>query len=214
MPKKHSSGDHASLKNSLLDEHSVVADPFRQFSAWFRDAVDSGVAEPEAMFLATTGKNGIPSGRIVLLKSFDSKGFVFFTNYTSRKGKEIEGNPSVALVFHWKERERQVRITGKAERIPGHESDQYFSTRPIDSRISAMISPQSSVIPGRNYLDEEFTAMKLRLKGTDPERPLHWGGFRIIPDTFEFWQSQPHRLHDRIRYRLEQGRWIIERLAP
>ncbi|MCX6246973.1 MAG: pyridoxamine 5'-phosphate oxidase [Bacteroidetes bacterium] len=214
MPKKNSSADPVSFRNAVLDENSVAADPVQQFSAWFTDAVNSGVTEPEAMFLATAGKNGIPSGRIVLLKGFDPKGFVFFTNYNSRKGLEIKGSPSVAVVFHWKEIERQVRITGMAERIPGHESDTYFSSRPIDSRISAMISPQSSVIPNRIHLEAEFTSMKLRMEGKEPERPSHWGGFRIIPVSIEFWQSQPHRLHDRIQYRLENGKWIIERLAP
>lgn len=201
-------------KNVELDENSVDPDPFRQFSAWFKDAVESGVSEPEAMFLATASENGIPSGRIVLLNGFDPKGFVFFTNYNSRKGSEIVMNPFVAIAFHWKEIDRQVRITGKAQRISGAESDEYFSSRPLESRISAMISSQSKVIPGRNYLEEKFDEMKRRITGHEPERPANWGGFRISPATFEFWQSRPQRLHDRIQYRLVKGNWIIERLSP
>lgn len=214
MPKIPLSSDPYPDKNNELDEHSVDTDPFRQFSAWFRNAVDSGVSEPEAMFLATTGENGIPSGRIVLLKGFDPKGFVFFTNYNSRKGAEIAVNPFVAITFHWKEIERQVRITGNVQRISDAESDKYFSSRSLESQISAMISSQSMVIPGRNYLEEKFNEMKRRITGKEPERPASWGGFRISPATFEFWQARLHRLHDRIQYRLVEEKWIIERLAP
>jgi pyridoxamine 5'-phosphate oxidase len=214
MPKIPFSTDPDPYKNAELDENSVDPDPFRQFSAWFKDAVDSGVSEPEAMFLATASENGIPSGRIVLLKGFDPKGFAFFTNYNSRKGSEIVMNPFVAIAFHWKEIDRQVRITGKAQRISGAESDEYFSSRPLESRISAMISLQSMVIPGRNYLEEKFNEMKRRITGKEPERPASWGGFRVIPSTFEFWQARTHRLHDRIQYRLVEEKWIIERLAP
>jgi pyridoxamine 5'-phosphate oxidase len=214
MPRISFSADPNPDKNSGLNENSVDPDPFRQFSAWFKDAVDSGVSEPEAMFLATAAKNGIPSGRIVLLKGFDSKGFVFFTNYSSRKGSEIEMNPFVAIAFHWKEMDRQVRITGKADKIPGAESDEYFASRSLESRISSMISSQGKVIPDRNYLEKKFDEMKRGITGKEPERPATWGGFRIIPATFEFWQSRPHRLHDRIQYRLTERKWIIERLAP
>jgi pyridoxamine 5'-phosphate oxidase len=201
-------------RNNELNESSMDSDPFHQFSAWFRDAEDSGVPVPDSMFLATANEQGMPSGRMVLLKGFDHKGFTFFTNYNSRKGSEIAVNPYVAIVFHWKETERQVRITGKAEPVSAAESDEYFSSRPLESRISAMISPQSSVIPGRKYLDEKFDEVKSGTGGPELKRPAHWGGFRIIPVTFEFWQSRPHRLHDRIQYRLSEGNWIIERLAP
>jgi pyridoxamine 5'-phosphate oxidase len=214
MPKIPIFSDPDSYKNAALDENSVDIDPFHQFSAWFRDAVDSGVSEPEAMFLATTGENGIPSGRVVLLKGFDPKGFVFFTNYNSRKGIEIMMNPFVAIVFHWKEIDRQVRITGKTYRIPAAESDEYFSSRPLESKISAMISLQSAVIPGRNFLEKKFGEMKRRITTQEPKRPTHWGGFRISPATFEFWQSRLYRLHDRIQYRLVNEKWVIERLAP
>jgi pyridoxamine 5'-phosphate oxidase len=206
--------DPDSLSNSFPDEKSTDRDPFLQFSTWFMDAVDSGVSDPEAMFLATADGNGIPSGRIVLLKAFDLDGFVFFTNYNSRKGKEISSNPYVALVFLWKEIGRQVRITGKADKIPSIESDEYFSSRPMESRISAIISPQSSVIPGREYLEKKFDEAIKSLHGNEPERPQHWGGFRIKPVEFEFWQLRDHRLHDRIHYRRESENWIIERLAP
>ena len=156
MPKNPSFKDRELYKRAVLDENSVNADPFIQFSDWFREAVDSGVTEPEAMFLASADNNGIPSGRIVLMKGFDSKGFVFFTNYNSRKGYEIDLNPFVAFVFHWKEIERQVRITGKAQRIPRSESEEYFKSRPLESKISAIISLQSKVIPDRKFLEEKF----------------------------------------------------------
>ena len=214
MPKIPIYTDPDPYKNDILDENSVDIDPFHQFSAWFSDAVDSGVSEPEAMFLATAGENGMPSGRIVLLKGFDPNGFVFFTNYDSRKGTEIAMNPFVAIAFHWKEMDRQVRITGKAQRISGTESDEYFSSRPLESRISAMISSQSTVIPHRRYIEEKFNEMKAKISGQETERPENWGGFRIAPSTFEFWQSRPHRLHDRIQYRRVNEKWIIERLSP
>jgi pyridoxamine 5'-phosphate oxidase len=214
MPKIPISTNPDPYKNSAIDENSVDIDPFHQFSIWFKDAVDSGVSEPEAMFLATASEKGIPSGRIVLLKEFDPRGFVFFTNYNSRKGFEIAVNPSVSIAFHWKEMDRQVRISGKAQRISSAESDEYFFSRPLESRISAMISLQSAVIPGRSYIEEKFNEMKRRITGQEPERPENWGGFRVIPVGFEFWQSRPHRLHDRIQYRLVNEKWIIERLAP
>jgi pyridoxamine 5'-phosphate oxidase len=200
-------------KKDALNENSVDGDPFRQFSAWFNDALDSGVPEPEAMFLATAGADGIPSGRIVLLKGFDATGFVFFTNYNSRKGSDIEINPFVAIAFHWKELDRQVRITGKAQKVSQSESDEYFASRPLDSRISAIVSSQSKVIPDRKSLLKKFDEVK-RKAGHEPKRPVHWGGYRIIPSTFEFWQSGPSRLHDRIQYRIINKGWIIERLAP
>jgi pyridoxamine 5'-phosphate oxidase len=200
-------------KTKVLDEKSVDVDPYRQFSVWFTDARASGVTDPEAMFLATVGDDGIPSGRIVLLKGFDANGFVFFTNYNSRKGREIEHNPFVAIVFHWKEIERQVRITGKAQRVSQTESDEYFTSRPLDSRISAIVSSQSKVIPDKQTLLVKFDEEK-RNRGHQPERPAHWGGYRIIPSVFEFWQSGSFRLHDRIQYRILNGIWVIERLAP
>ncbi len=213
MQEGPSSGNRELYKEAVLDQNSVNADPFIQFSAWFRDAVDSGVPEPEAMFLASADKKGIPSGRMVLMKGFDQGGFVFFTNYDSRKGTEIDVNPFAALVFHWKEILRQVRIEGKVQRVAGAESDEYFASRPLESKISAIASVQSRVIPDRKSLEEKFEEVR-RGAGTDPARPAYWGGYRIAPSVFEFWQSRPYRLHDRIRYRLEDGSWVIERLSP
>jgi pyridoxamine 5'-phosphate oxidase len=214
MTEESNNIDPRSGGRAELDEHSVDPDPFLQFETWFNDAVSSDVPEPEAMFLASADKNGFPSGRVVLLKGFDSRGFVFYTNYKSRKGSEIGANPNVAIVFHWKETKRQVRITGKAHKVSKAESDEYFSSRPPESRFSAIISPQSSVIPGRIFLDEKFQEMQRSATAIDTARPAHWGGYRIIPDTFEFWQLRLHRLHDRIRYRLVRNQWLIERLAP
>ena len=214
MPKVPSFTDPDLYRNADLDENSVDPDPFHQFSAWFRDAMDSGISEPEAMFLATANENGIPSGRIVLMKGFDPKGFIFFTNYSSRKGSEISVNPFVAIAFHWKEIDRQVRITGKVEKISAGESEEYFYTRPLESQISAMISLQSTVIPDRKTLEKKFDEMKRGINQHKPRRPVNWGGFRVIPSSFEFWQAGPFRLHDRIQYRLENEKWIIERLAP
>lgn len=214
MPKAPSVTDPDPYRNTELDENSVDPDPFRQFAAWFTNAVDSGISEPEAMFLATANEKGIPSGRIVLLKGFDPKGFLFFTNYNSRKGSEIAVNPFVAIAFHWREIDRQVRITGKVEKISGDESDEYFSKRPLESQISAMISLQSTVIPDRKTLEKNFDEVKRGMTRHKPKRPANWGGFRVIPASFEFWQARPFRLHDRIRYRLANEKWIIERLAP
>jgi pyridoxamine 5'-phosphate oxidase len=214
MPKIPFSKEPHSDKSVSLDENSMDRDPYRQFSAWFRNAVESGVPEPEAMFLATADKDGMPSGRVVLLKGVDPNGFVFFTNYNSRKGREIASNPFVAIAFHWKSIDRQVRVTGRAQMISGAESDEYFTSRPLDSRISAIISLQSSIIPNRDYLEKKFEDKKNEMKGMDPIRPSNWGGFRVIPSTFEFWQSRPHRLHDRIHYRIVDGNWILERLSP
>jgi len=200
--------------NSILDVETVHKDPVLQFQIWYNDAMDSEIPDMEAMFLSTVSENGFPSGRMVLMKGFDLNGFVFFTNYNSRKGSEILLNPNVAIVFYWKEINRQVRITGKAVKVSAAESDEYFLSRPLESRISAIISRQSQVIPGREAMESKFDAMKLNLSQKEPERPGNWGGFRITPVTFEFWQSRPHRLHDRIQYRLAEDTWIIERLSP
>jgi pyridoxamine 5'-phosphate oxidase len=198
----------------MPDEGSVMKDPFRQFSRWIQDALDCGIEEPGAMFLATSGKKGFPSGRMVLLKEFDEKGFVFYTNYDSRKGREISENPNVAVTFHWKELERQVRITGRAAKTSPLESDTYFSSRPKDSQISAVISPQSSVIPGRRFLELKRIELSSLSQGMKISRPAGWGGYRIVPSSFEFWQGREFRLHDRIWYKKSKGRWLIQRLAP
>lgn len=213
MSEISKSGYRGDPAKQNLDEHSVSEDPVNQFSAWFKDAKEAGVTDPEAMFLATADNNGIPSGRIVLLKGFDPNGFVFFTNYNSRKGREIAMNPFVSVVFHWKEIERQVRITGKVQRTSDSESDEYFSSRPLESRISAIASIQSQVVSDRKTLEDRFNEVKLKA-GEPPVRPAHWGGFRIVPDVFEFWQARLNRLHDRIQYSLKDGKWVINRLFP
>ncbi len=196
-----------------LSEKTILEDPFRQFTKWFGDAVETGVPEPDAMFLATVNKEGKPSGRVVLLKEFSEKGFVFFTNYNSRKGSDISVNPLVALVFHWKELERQVRITGRATKVNRSESDRYFSSRPLGSRVSAIVSPQSMIIPGKEMLEQKMEQI-ISSGEMDVKRPEHWGGYRIKPDSFEFWQGREHRLHDRFRFCRFRGKWKIERLAP
>jgi pyridoxamine 5'-phosphate oxidase len=197
-----------------LDEQRVSRDPLEQFTNWFKDAIDSGLDEPTAMFLATVSKEGQPSGRIVLLKGFDENGFVFFTNYSSRKGEEIDQNPLVALAFFWKELERQVRITGRVERIPLHDSEIYFKSRPRDSQVSASVSPQSKVVPGRKYLEDLRMEFIEKHGDEDLKRPFSWGGYLVVPETIEFWQGREHRLHDRIHYRKDKSQWIMERLAP
>lgn len=198
----------------MLDERYVESDPFSQFAIWFEDVKRAGVPEPEAMFLATVGKDGHPSGRIVLLKGFDEKGFVFYTNYDSQKGREIKNNPFVAITFHWKELERQVRILGIAKKVSRKMADDYFDTRPPGSRLSAVISPQSDVVPSRKFLDD-LKREYLKVKGDRKiVRPENWGGFLVKPHMFEFWQGRDSRLHDRIRYRSGKREWIIERLAP
>ena len=197
-----------------LDECSVNPDPFIQFTLWFEEVIRAGIEEPSAMFLATSGKDGKPSGRIVLLKGFNEKGFIFYTNYDSLKGREIRENPNVALTFHWKELERQVRITGQASKVTKKESDEYYQSRPFESRVSAAISPKVQLLHGREFLERERERFLLSIKDKEIARPLNWGGFLIKPVQFEFWQGRESRLHDRIQFRLEKKNWIIERLAP
>ncbi len=198
-----------------LSENEVDPDPMRQFARWFDQAVAAGLVEPNAMTLATVGSDGQPSARVVLLKHFDAQGFVFFSNYLSRKGRELEANPRAALVFYWPELERQVRIEGTAERVAPAESDAYFNSRPVGSRIGAWASPQSSVIDGRESLERAVERLTRQFGDGAIPRPPHWGGYRIVPSTIEFWQGRPNRLHDRLRYRRDtRGAWIIERLAP
>lgn len=202
-------------KQLSLNKEDVTAAPVDQFARWWTDATNSDIDEINAMTLATADAKGHPSARIVLLKGFDENGFVFFTNYNSHKGSDMEVNPFVSLVFFWKELERQVRIEGRVSKVSPEESDAYFNSRPEGSRIGAWASPQSSVIPSREVIEENVKGLEQKFAHTTIERPPHWGGYIVRPEIVEFWQGRPSRLHDRIRYsRVETGGWKIERLAP
>ncbi len=196
-----------------LDENDVAADPLQQFQRWFEEALNAQLPEPNAMTLATATRDGRPSARIVLLKGADQRGFVFFTNYRSRKGREIEDNPQASLTFLWIELERQVRIEGRVEKVPRAESEQYFAGRPLPSRIGAWASPQSEVLPERAWLEARFVEAQQRF-GDNVPCPEHWGGYRVVPEVVEFWQGRVSRLHDRLVYRREGDGWRVERLGP
>ena len=198
-----------------LDEKLVDRDPIKQFQAWFNDAVAAKLPLPEAMNLATATPEGRPSSRVVLLKQVDENGFVFFTNYHSAKAQQLESNPYAALVFYWPQLDRQVRIEGKVERTSVAESAEYFQTRPRESQIGAWASPQSSVITGRDVLEERAKELEEYYRDREIECPGHWGGYRLRPDRIEFWKNRVGRLHDRILYeRTADGAWAIKRLAP
>ncbi len=202
-----------SYERDALDEAAAARAPFAQFEAWLQQALAAATPEPNAMTLATVGADGRPSSRIVLLKGVDARGLVWYSNYHSRKGRELSGNPFAALQFHWVELERVVRIEGPVEQLSAAESDAYFASRPLDSRIGAWASPQSEVIESRAVLVARAARYALQY-GVSPPRPPHWGGYRLLPDRWEFWQGRKSRLHDRLRYRLDDGDWIVERLAP
>lgn len=197
-----------------LNQSAVDPDPIVQFKNWMGEALDAELPEPNAMTLATANANGKPSARVVLIKGVDERGFVFFTNYESHKGHDLETNPNAALVFYWIELERQVRIEGRCEKLPDDESDEYFASRPLESRIGAWASEQSRELSGRAALVARAAKFAARY-ALNPPRPPHWGGYVVIPDSIEFWQGRPSRLHDRIVYTLQpDGKWKITRLAP
>ena len=199
---------------SLL-ESDAATDPITQFDKWWQQTLNSQIVEPNAMTLATASSDGMPSARIVLMKGFDKNGFVFFTNYKSYKGMQLDENPKACLVFFWKELERQVRIMGLVKKLSSQESDEYFHSRPIGSQLGAWASPQSEVIQDRNWLDNHYLEVAAQFKEEAIQRPPHWGGYVVQPVIIEFWQGRPSRLHDRIQYTLqENGEWKIERLAP
>jgi pyridoxamine 5'-phosphate oxidase len=203
-----------SYERDALDEATASdSNPLKQFDTWFEQARAAQVPEPNAMTLATVGPDGRPSTRVVLIKAFDARGLVWYTNYGSRKGRELAHSAFAALQFHWVELERVVRIEGTVSKVDDADSEAYFHSRPLASRISALVSPQSEVVPSRAAL-AQWTAEAAARHGEHPPRPAHWGGYRLAPDRWEFWQGRRDRLHDRLRYRLDGGAWVRERLAP
>ena len=197
-----------------LTENTVKQNPYEQFSIWMEEAIKANVIDPSAMILATAGKNNQPTSRVVLLKGIEVNGFVFYTNYESKKGRNLIENPNASLLFFWKEFERQIRICGKVEKVSAKQSEEYFHSRPYESQLAAWVSDQSNVIPDRGYLEKRFVEMKMKFEGKEIPLPPFWGGFKLIPDEFEFWQGRENRLHDRICYQLEKNIWKIVRLAP
>lgn len=209
--------DIANLRKSYeraeLDESASLPDPVAQFGLWLQQALDGQLPEPTAMTLATVGTDARPSTRVVLLKGFDLQGFVWYTNYESRKGRELAGNAFAALQFHWVEMERVVRIEGRVEKAPAEQADAYYASRPLASRISAWASPQSEVVESREVLVASTAKFSAEF-AEQPPRPPHWGGYRLVPDSFEFWQGRRSRLHDRLRYQIDGAGWLRARLAP
>ena len=208
-------GIRKNYSQKILSEDEIDKDPLKQFDTWWQEALASSIDEVNAMTLATASADGIPSARVVLLKGFSQNGFVFFTNYDSYKGKQLVENPKACLVFFWKELERQVRITGMVQKISEQESDDYFQTRPFGSQLGASVSPQSSVIESRQWLESQYRELEKKTGNSTIIRPGNWGGYVVKPVIIEFWQGRPSRLHDRIEYSLqESGEWKAVRLAP
>lgn len=201
------------LLNSL-SEDQLELNPLKQFKKWYDEVVVHKISEPEAMVLATSNKNAIPTSRVVLLKEFNESGFTFFTNYYSKKGKDLTENPHASLLFFWKELERQVRIEGIAEKLSPNDSKYYFDSRPLESRLGAIVSNQSEVIPDWQYLEDKFKAVEENSKSNSLEMPIYWGGFLVVPYKFEFWQGRKNRLHDRLCYEKDGDSWRIYRLSP
>ena len=199
---------------SELRKSAVDPDPLKQFRSWYADAEGAEIKAPQAMALATSTADGAPSVRMVLLKGADERGFVFFTGYVSRKAVELDANARAALLFHWDPLGRQVRIEGRVERVAGQESDAYFSTRPRGAQLAAAASQQSSVLRDRSEIDDRVAELAREHEDSDVRRPEHWGGYRLVPEIYEFWQHRDDRMHDRLRYRRENGDWLVERLSP
>jgi pyridoxamine 5'-phosphate oxidase len=197
-----------------LSESEMLSDPIEQFGVWLKEAIAAGVTEPNAMSLATVAPSGAPATRIVLLKDYGPEGFVFFTNLESRKARELAVNPRTSLLFHWTALERQVRVEGRAHKVSETESETYFHGRPHESQVAAWTSPQSHIIPNREFLDEKFSELRKHYDGRKVPCPPQWGGFRVTPDTIEFWQGRRNRLHDRLQYIRQDTRWLLHRLAP
>lgn len=197
-----------------LRKSAVDSDPLEQFRRWYAEAEEAGVKVPQAVALATATADGAPSVRMVLLKGADERGFVFFTGYVSRKAAELDANPRAALLFHWDALGRQVRIEGRVARVAGQESDAYFATRPRGAQLAAAASQQSSVLRDRAEIDNRVAELAREHEGSNVRRPDHWGGYRLVPETYEFWQHRDDRLHDRLRYRRANGAWVVERLSP
>ena len=201
-------------KLKSLDQKDVYENPFEQFSIWFEEALNSNLPEPNAMILATASKEGKPSVRALLIKGFDENGFIFYSNYKIRKGKELEENNYASVLFFWPELERQIRLEGKVGKISKEESEKYFKTRPFKSKVGAWASNQSTVIENRFVIIKKFFKFLIKFHSVDIPLPPYWGGYILKPDNFEFWQGRANRLHDRVRYRIEDSKWIIERLSP
>jgi pyridoxamine 5'-phosphate oxidase len=215
MPSVNIAGIRKDYSQKVLSETSINSNPFKQFELWWEEAMSAQIDELNAMTLATASADGVPSARTVLLKDFSDEGFVFFTNYESYKGRQLAENPRASLLFFWKELERQVRIVGVVQKVSEEESDNYFRSRPVLSQIGAIVSPQSTVIESRDWLEERYNQLQQQLAPDAIQRPAHWGGYIVKPVRIEFWQGRPSRLHDRIEYSLqEDGTWKIERLAP